>query len=111
MTHPNAGPGRTLFTMNAMKNAAHLAVLALWALAGALFTLQTLFGATAGLLAIVGFWAWFAGFAALMTWLVNKLEGPLATIGAHAAAFFVLNLIPKVMPFALLRLGLDLLTR
>lgn len=94
--------------MNAMKNAAHLAVLALWVVAGLLFSFKMLFAG--GGFAVLCFWAWFAGFAAASSWVVGKLEGPLPTLGAHAAAFFALHLIPKVLPFSLLRLGLDLLT-
>ena len=95
--------------MNAMKNAAHLAVLALWAVAGAIFSLKVLFGAPPALLPVVLFWAWFAGFAALTSYVVSKLKGPLPALGTHAAAFFLLHLVPKVLPFSLLRLGLDLL--
>jgi hypothetical protein len=96
--------------MNAMKNTAHAAILALWAVAGLLFSIKVLFGAAPALLLVLSFWAWFAGFLALTSWVVGKLKGPLPAIGTHAAAFFVLHLIPKVLPFSLLRLGLDLLT-
>ena len=96
--------------MNAMKNAAHLAVLAAWAIAGAIFSLKVLFAGAPALLSVMMFWAWFAGFAALMSYLVGKLQGPLPAIGTHAAALFVLHLVPRVLPFSLLRLGLDLLT-
>lgn len=95
--------------MNAMKNAAHLAILALWALAGMLFTLKVLFGAGPALVPVVAFWAWFAGFAALTSFVVGNFKGPLGAIGTHAATFFVLTLLPRVLPFSLLRLGLDLL--
>ncbi len=93
-----------------MKNAAHLAVLAVWAVAGVVFSLKVLFAGGAGALAVLSFWAWFAGFAALMSWLVGKVQGPLPAVGMHAAAFFVMHLIPKVLPFSIVRLGLDLLT-
>lgn len=93
--------------MNAMKNAAHLAALALWGIAGLLFTFKMLFAG--GGVAVLCFWAWFAGFAAFTSWVVSKLEGPLATVGAHAGALLVLHVIPRVMPFSLLRVGLDLL--
>ena len=93
--------------MNAMKNAVNLGVLALWAMAGLVFTLKMV-GALA-LAPTLGFWLWFAGFAALMSWAVGALKHPAAALGAHAAAFAALHLIPKVMPFSLLRLGLDLL--
>jgi hypothetical protein len=95
--------------MNAMKNAAHVVILALWGVAGLLFTLKLLFGAGPALLPAVAFWAWFAGFAALTSFLVGNFKGPLGAIGTHAGTFFVLSLLPKVLPFSLLRLGLDLL--
>lgn len=33
----------------------------------------------------------------------------MGAFGTHAATFFVLTLLPRVLPFSLLRLGLDLL--
>jgi len=95
--------------MNAMKNAAHLAILALWAIAGVLFSLKTLFGAGPALVPVVAFWAWFAGFVALTSFVVGNFKSALGAFGTHAATFFVLMLLPKVLPFSLLRLGLDLL--
>jgi hypothetical protein len=110
-------PGRSITTnplhlgapMNALKNAAHLVLLALWAVAGALFTLKVVFGASPALMPAFLFWAWFAGFAAVTSFIVGQFKGPLSAIGTHAAAFFVLHLVPKVLPFSILRLGLDLL--
>lgn len=95
--------------MNAMKNAAHLAVLALWAVMGLLFSLKTLFGAGA-FMPVLLFWAWFAGFAAVTSFVASQFKGPVGALGTHGAAFIALNLVPKVMPFAILRLGLDLLS-
>lgn len=96
--------------MNAMKNAAHLAVLAVWAVMGILFSIKTLFGPGAAVMPVVMYWAWFAGFAALTSYLVSQFKGPLGALGTHGATFLALNLVPKVMPFAILRLGLDLLS-
>lgn len=95
--------------MNAMKNAAHVAILALWAIAGLSFTLKLVFGAGPALVPVVAFWAWFAGFAALTSFFVGQFKGPLGAVATHAGTFFVMSLLPKVLPFSLLRLGLDLL--
>lgn len=98
--------------MKAMKNAVHLGVLAIWGTLGVLFTLKAIFG-VAGLFAavspVLGFWLWFAGFAALTSFLVSKFESPLAAAAAHALAYLGLHLVPQVFPLNLLRLGLDLL--
>ena len=97
--------------MNAMKNAAHIAILTIWAVAGALFSLKIVLAAgPVAVIPILSFWAWFAGFAALTTYVVKQIKNPLATIGIHAAAVFVMQLLPKAIPFSLLRLGVDLLT-
>lgn len=95
--------------MNAMKNAAHLAILALWAVAGLLFSLKLLFGPGPALLPVVAFWAWFAGFVAITSFVTSQFKTALGALGTHAATLFVLALLPKVLPFSLLRLGLDLL--
>lgn len=97
--------------MTALKNAAHLAILGIWAVAGVLFTAKLVFAAgPVAVEPIMLFWAWFAGFTALTTFIVNKLKGPLPTIGTHAAALFVMQLLPKAMPFVLLRIGMDVIT-
>ncbi len=95
--------------MSAMKNATHLAVLALWAVAGALFTLKVLFAATPAVSPALLYWGWFAGLAALTSFVVSQLEHPLSALGAHAAVVFAMQVVPVVLPFSLLRLGLDLL--
>ncbi|MFZ5443923.1 MAG: hypothetical protein ACOZQL_28215 [Myxococcota bacterium] len=92
--------------MNAMKNAAHLAILALWIVVGLVFSLKTLF--LPALLPVVLFWAWFAGYAAFTTWLTSLWKSALGVVAAHSVTFLSLHLVPKVMPFAVLRLGLDL---
>jgi hypothetical protein len=93
--------------MNAMKNAAHLAVLAVWVVLGVLFSLKTLF--LPALLPIVLFWAWFGGYAAFTSFLASQFKNPLSALGVHAVTLLALQLVPKVMPFAILRAGLDLL--
>ena len=93
--------------MNAMKNAAHLAILAVWVVLGVLFSLKTLF--LPALLPIVLFWAWFGGYAAFTSFLSNQFKHPLSAIAVHALTFLGLNLLPKAMPFGLLRVGMDLL--
>jgi hypothetical protein len=95
--------------MNAMKNAAHLLALAIWAILGALFTLKCLVSVGPTLLPVLSFWLWFGGFAALMSWVVTQFKHPAAALIAHAAAFCMLHLIPRAFPFGLLRMGLDLL--
>lgn len=95
--------------MNAFKNLTHAAVLALWAIAGAIFSLHALFNA-ADVMAPLTFWLWFAGFAAATTGVVQQLKGPIPALLTHAGALVLLNLIPRaVMPFSLLRIGYDLL--
>ena len=93
--------------MNAMKNATHLAVLALWVVLGLLFSLKTIF--LPALLPIILFWAWFAGYSAFTTFLTQQFKHPLSAAAVHGGTFLALTLVPKVMPFAVLRMGLDLL--
>lgn len=93
--------------MNAMKNAAHLAVLAVLVVLGIVFSLKTLF--LPALLPVVLFWAWFAGYAAFTTWLASLFKSPLAALATHGGTFLALQLVPRVAPFNVLRLGLDLL--
>ena len=97
--------------MAAMKNVIHLAVLAAWAVAGIVFTFSGLFTPAHTLLEVLSYWLWFAGFAGLTTVVVGQFEKPVAPLILHAAAFMVLQVIPRVFPLSLLRLGLDLLTR
>ena len=93
--------------MNAMKNAAHLSILAVLVVLGAVFSLKTLF--LPALLPIVLFWAWFGGYAAFTSFLSSQFKNPLAAVAVHAVTFLGLTLVPKVMPFGILRIGLDLL--
>jgi hypothetical protein len=94
--------------MKAMKNAVHLGVLAMWAVAGVLFSLKA--GLALGAFAtVLVFWGWFAAFAAGTSWVVSKLDGPLGALGTHGGALLVMQALPVAMPFALARLGLDLL--
>jgi|APLak6261675434_1056106.scaffolds.fasta_scaffold00886_2 hypothetical protein len=93
--------------MNAMKNAAHLAVLAVWVVLGILFSVKSLF--LVALLPVVLFWAWFAGYAGFTSWLAGQFKSPVGALAAHGATFLALHLVPRVMPFSVLRVGLDLL--
>lgn len=93
--------------MNALKNASHLAILAVWVVLGVLFSFKTLF--LPALLPIVLFWAWFGGYAAFTSFMTTQFKNPLAALAVHAVTFLGLNLVPKVMPFGILRVGMDLL--
>lgn len=93
--------------MNALKNASHLAILAVWVVLGVLFSFKTLF--LPALLPIVLFWAWFGGYAAFTSFMTTQFKNPLAALAVHAVTFLALNLVPKVMPFGILRVGMDLL--
>lgn len=93
--------------MNAMKNATHFAILALWLVLGILFTLKCLF--IPALLPILHFWLWLLGYAAFTTFLANQFKSPLGALGTHAVTLFVLLLLPTTMPFSLVRAGVDLL--
>ncbi|MFT3706390.1 MAG: hypothetical protein QM817_01860 [Archangium sp.] len=96
--------------MNAMKNAAHAAILAVWILLGIVFSLKTLFGASPALMPMILFWAWFAGYAAFTSWLTSSMfKTPIGAVATHGVTFLALHLVPKVMPFVVLRLGIDLL--
>jgi len=93
--------------MNAMKNATHLAVLAIWVVLGLLFSLKTLF--LPALLPVVLFWAWFAGYSAFTTFIAHQFKNPLSAAAVHGLTILGLTLVPRAMPFAVLRMGLDLL--
>lgn len=94
--------------MKAMKNLVHLGILGIWAVAGVLFTLKAAF-ALAAFVPVALFWGWFAAFAALTSWVVAKFDNPLGALGTHGAALLVMQAVPAVLPFVLVRLGLDLL--
>lgn len=98
--------------MNAKRNLAHGVVLAAWGLAGALFTFKCLFVTPSvhSLGVSLSFWLWFAGFAAVTTWVASLFEKAWAALLVHGLAFVVLNAVPLVFPLSLTRLGLDLLT-
>jgi hypothetical protein len=93
--------------MNAMKNAAHLALLAIFGVLGILFTLKSLFALA--FLPVLLFWAWFAGYGALTSFLTSQFKHPLAALAVHGCTVLALQMVPRVMPFSLLRVGLDLL--
>jgi hypothetical protein len=93
--------------MNALKNAAHLAVLVILGVLGALFSIKSLFALA--FLPVLLFWAWFAGYAGLTTFLAQQFKHPLAALVVHGCTILGLQMVPRVMPFSLLRVGLDLL--
>ncbi len=93
--------------MNAMKNFAHLAILAVWVVLGVLFSLKMLFAAV--FIPVLLFWAWFGGYAGLTSWLASQFKSPIGAIASHGGVLLAVSLLPKVMPFSVLRLGLDLL--
>ena len=95
--------------MTAMKNAAHLVILGIWGVLGLVFSIHALFGQLA-VVPVLSFWMWFAAFAALTTFFVGKVKGAVGALLIHGGAFGLLHLIPRVFPFSLLRLGLDLLS-
>lgn len=93
--------------MNAMKNFTHLVVLALWMLAGAFFSMKMLFAGA--LIPVVLFWAWFGGYAAVTSFFADKFKSPVGALLSHGSVILFVSLMPKVMPFSVLRLGIDLL--
>lgn len=94
--------------MNALKNASHAALLALWALAGILFSLSQLaHPLTASLVSVAGFWAWFVGYAALSSGITSKLSSAAAALATHAGLWLVMVWLPVGSPLSLLRFGLD----
>lgn len=97
--------------MNAMRNLLHGIVLAIWALMGVVFTLKCLFSGSLVLTiwAPGSWWLWFAGYAALTTAVMKQFKSAIAPPIVHASMFIILSALPKVLPFSLLRLGLDLL--
>ncbi len=92
--------------MTAMRNATHLGVLGIWATFGVLYTLGALMHADFQPLA---FWVWFGCFAAVMTGIVTRFESAIAALLSHAGAILIMSILPRVFPFSLVRLGLDLL--
>lgn len=95
--------------MKAMKNLVHLGILGVWVVAGLLFTIKAVF-VVSGFGAVALFWGWFAAFAAVTSFVVAKVDHPLGALGTHGAAVLVMQALPMVLPFALVRLGLDLLS-
>lgn len=96
--------------MTALRNATHLAVLAVWGILGALFTLECLFGHGPVLAPVLHFWLWLVAFGGVTTWLVTRFDGAVQALVIHGLCFFGLHLVPRVFPLSLLRLGLDLLS-
>jgi hypothetical protein len=95
--------------MNAFKNLTHATILGMWAVAGLIFTVGSIFGAAPALGSVLIFWLWFAGFAGATSYVVQKFEGPIGALCTHGAALVVVTLIPRVFPLSLLRIGYDLI--
>lgn len=93
--------------MNAMKNAVHGLIILAWLAVGAVFTFKSL--ALGALLPIACFWAWVAGYGGFTTWLVSQFKSAPAALGVHAVTLFALSILPRVVPFSVLRYGLDVL--
>jgi len=94
--------------MNALKNATHFAILLFWMSLGILFSISSVF-AHHELIPVLGFWMWFLGFSAVTTVMVKQFNSVIGALVTHAGFFVLLNVIPRVLPFSLLRLGYDLL--
>ncbi len=97
--------------MTAFKNLTHGIALVVWAIPGVLLTFGALFGGGALIhnLAVAGtYWLWFGGIVALTTWLVTQFKVGWASLAVHAATFLFLSALPHAVPYAWLRLGLDL---
>ena len=95
--------------MHALKNLTHAGILGVWILAGLCFTFSSLFGAVT-LGAVLVFWLWFAGFAAVTSYTVTKFDTAMGALATHGIALILLNVIPRVFPLSLLRVGYDLIT-
>ncbi|MDP3235279.1 MAG: hypothetical protein Q8S33_33600 [Myxococcales bacterium] len=95
--------------MKAMKNLVHLGILGVWLVAGLLFTLKAVF-VLSGFVPVALFWGWFAAFAAVTSFVVGKFDHPLGALATHGGAVLVMQALPMALPFALARLGLDLLS-
>lgn len=99
--------------MKAFRNLIHFGVLGMFAVLGAIMTLKILFatgGLAAGSLAMIaGFWMWFAAYAGGSTALMGKAPSAFMAPLVHGGLYLALHLLPREMPFGLLRLGYDLL--
>lgn len=98
--------------MKAFRNLIHGGVLGMMAVLGVVFTLKVLFGTTVafGSLAMVaGFWLWFATYAGGSTALLNTSQSAYIAPLVHGGLYLALHLVPREMPFGILRLGYDLL--
>jgi hypothetical protein len=97
--------------MKATRNMANFLILGIWFVAGAWLTLKCLTGNTDGLsvMAGLGYWLWFAGFAALTTAAIGQVKSGVGALAIHALVFFAMILLPHSGSLSLLRLGIDLL--
>lgn len=98
--------------MNASKNLVHFAVLAGWAVLGAIFTLKCVFvpsGVLAALFTAATWWLWFGGLAAGTSVLVSKFRSPIGSLAVHAITVMTMLALPREVPFGFLRFGIDLI--
>ncbi len=97
--------------MKQLRNLLHGGVLAVWAVLGLIFTFKALFmfGSLGTLAMVAGFWLWFAGLSGGTTWLVTRFNSAASSLIVHAAVFFGLQALPRVMPLSWLRYGIDVL--
>ncbi len=96
--------------MNAMKNVVHMVAMGIWVVLAGLFTLNAAVGGNhASLGDVLSLWVWMIGYGAALTWGVSCFKHPLAAAALHGSAWFGMQLLPKVFPISLFRLGFDLL--
>lgn len=98
--------------MKAFRNLVHLGVLVVLGGLGVLLTVKALFAGAAvmGALAVIaGFWMWFAAYAGATTFLVHRFESAFLAPVVHGGLYLLLHMLPRELPFSLLRLGYDLL--
>jgi hypothetical protein len=100
--------------MKAFRNLIHFGVLAMLAVLGGIMTLKILFnvsGLAPGSLAMIaGFWMWFAAYAGGSTALLGKSQSAFIAPLVHGGLYVALHMVPREMPFGLLRIGYDLLS-
>ena len=99
--------------MKAFRNLIHVGVLALFAILGGILTIKVLFGVSGlvGTLAtIAAFWMWFAAYAGGTTALMSKSQSAFMAPLVHGGLYLALHLIPRELPFGMLRMGYDLLS-
>ena len=99
--------------MKAFRNLIHGGVLGLFAVLGVVMTVKLLFAGTfalGSLALIAGFWMWFATYAGGTTALLESSASPYIAPLIHGGLYLALHLLPREMPFGILRLGYDFLS-